>query len=175
MPDEADALWLQPRRAQPGHEIDQPLRLVNQKKPPAPPQRPRRSRAERVKRAADFASRGAETVLRVQMPAFRRVIGRIGQHTVKASGRDFRVRLPQIAADDAKAVGNSVFLRVFPRLPRSGLLNFNAAYAQCLIRAQQQKPQRPAPAAKIKHSAARLYPAEICQHHGIRAHAELCV
>ena len=109
------------------------------------------------------------------MPAFRRVIGRIGQHTVKASGRDFRVRLPQIAADDAKAVGNSVFLRVFPRLPRSGLLNFNAAYAQCLIRAQQQKPQRPAPAAKIKHSAARLYPAEICQHHGIRAHAELCV
>ena len=111
----------------------------------------------------------------MQISASRRVVGRIGQHAVKASGRDFRVRLPQIAADDAKAVRNSVFLRVFPRLPRSGLLNFNAAYAQCLIRAQQQKPQRPAPAAKIKHSAARLYPAEICQHHGICTHAKLCV
>ena len=111
----------------------------------------------------------------MQISASRRVVGRIGQHAVKASGRDLRVCLPQITADDAKAVGNSVFLRVFPRLPRSGLLNFNAAHVQRSVRAQQQKPQRPAPAAKIKHPAARLYPAEICQHHGIRTHAELCV
>ena len=103
VPDKANALWLQPRRAQSGHQIDQPLRLVNQKKTSAPPQRPRRSRAERVKRAADFASRGAEAVLRMQISASRRVVGRIGQHAVKASGRDFRVRLPQIAADDTRS------------------------------------------------------------------------
>ena len=98
VPDKADALRLQPRRAQSGHQIDQPLRLVNQKKPPAPPQRPRRSRTERVKRTADFASRGAEAVLRMQISASRRVVGRIGQHAVKASGRDLRVCLPQITA-----------------------------------------------------------------------------
>ena len=109
------------------------------------------------------------------MPAFRRVIGRIGQHTVKASGRNLRVCLPQIAADDVQMVGKSVFLGIFLCLTRGSLLNFNAAHVQRSVRAQQQKPQRPAPAAKIKHPAARLYPAEICQHHGIRAHAELCV
>ena len=111
----------------------------------------------------------------MQIPAFRWVVGGIGQHIVEGSGRNLRVCLPQIAADNVHMSGKSVFFGIFLRLPRGGLLNFNAAYAQCLIRAQQQKPQRPAPAAKIKHSAARLYPAEICQHHGIRTHAELCV
>ena len=111
----------------------------------------------------------------MQISASRRVVGRIGQHAVKASGRDLRVCLPQIAADDVQMVGKSVFLGIFLCLTRGSLLNFDAAHVQRSVRAQQQKPQRPAPAAKIKHSAARLYPAEICQHHGIRAHAKLCV
>ena len=74
----------------------------------------------------------------MQISASRRVVGRIGQHAVKASGCDFRVRLPQIAADDVQMVGKSVFLGIFLCLTRGSLLNFNAAYAQCLIRAQQQ-------------------------------------
>ena len=66
-------------------------------------QRPRRSRTERVKRAADLASRGAEAVLRVQMPAFRRVIGRIGNHRVKAVCGQQRPVLPQVAMQNRKA------------------------------------------------------------------------
>lgn len=55
VPDKANALWLQPRRAQSGHQIDQPLRLVNQKK--RPPHRSARAAA------AQSASNGQQISL----------------------------------------------------------------------------------------------------------------
>ena len=109
----------------------------------------------------------------MQIPAFRWVVGGIGQHIVEGSGRNLRVCLPQIAADNVHMSGKSVFFGIFLRLPRGGLLNFNAAHTQRLICAQQQKPQRPAPAAKVQHPASVLYPAEVCQHHRIRTHTKL--
>ena len=56
VPDEADALRLQPHRAQSAQKIGQPLRLVDQKKASAPAQRACRCGAERVKGTGKLAA-----------------------------------------------------------------------------------------------------------------------
>ena len=49
----------------------------------------------------------------MQIPAFRWVVGGIGQHIVEGSGRNLRVCLPQIAADNVHMSGKSVFFGIF--------------------------------------------------------------
>ena len=147
---------------------------MDQIQPPTPAQRPRRRGAQRVERAAELAARERKAVFLPQPPAARRIIRRIGDGKIKASGRDLRVRLPKISADDRKPVCKTVPPRVFLRLPRRLRLDLDAADTSGRAASQQQKPQRPAAAAKIQPAPAGI-PAEIRQHHRVGADAELRV
>ena len=175
VPDEPDALRLQPRRAQSAQKIGQPLRLVDQKKASAPSQRACRCGAERVKGTHKLAARDGEAVLTAQMAAAGRIVGRVGDGAVIAAGRDLRRHLPQIAAENAEAAGEAVRFGIPRRLLGGVRLDLDAVDQNHRRSAEQQKPQRAAPAAKIQYPRPRRQTTEIRQHHGISAEAKLCV